>query len=76
MVAAMIPRPGMRVGWRDPRHAHALGWLEAYGPGPFEVVRVVDKADQGIPAAVLLRTHLGEREINAVWLAPAPEGVP
>jgi hypothetical protein len=65
-----LPRPGQQVRWRQPEHAHALGWQDAYGPGPFEVVRVVDKADLGIPAGVVVKTDLGEREINEVWLAP------
>ena len=73
-----LPRPGQQVRWSQPWHAHAIGWADAYGPGPFEVVRVVDKAEQGLPAGVVLKTGLGEREINAVWLelstpSPAPE---
>jgi hypothetical protein len=63
------PRPGQKVRWRDPRHARAIGWLDAHGPGPFEVVGLVDKSHQGLPPAVVVRTGLGEREINAVWLA-------
>jgi hypothetical protein len=34
------------------------------------VLRVVDKTHLGIPACVVLRTRLGEREINQVWLTP------
>src|SRR3954451_2909484 len=73
-----LPRPGQQVRWRQPWHANAIGWADAYGPGPFEVVRVVDKAEQGLPAGGVLKTGLGEREINAVWLelstaSPAPE---
>jgi hypothetical protein len=64
-----LPRPGQRVRWRDPHHAWALGWAYAYGPGPFEVVRIVDKGTYGLPAGVVLKTLLGEREINEVWLA-------
>ena len=64
------PWPGQKVRWREPRHARALGWEDAYGPGPFEVVRVVDKSRLGIPPAVVVKTRLGEREINKVWLAP------
>jgi hypothetical protein len=64
-----LPRPGQKVRWRCTRHARAIGWLDAYGPGPFEVVGLVDKSRQDIPAAVVVRTGLGEREINAVWLA-------
>ena len=64
-----LPTPAHKVRWRDPRHARALGWEDAYGPGPFEVVRVVDKGRYGLPAGVILKTQLGEREINEVWLA-------
>ena len=64
----MLPCPGQWVRWRQPWHAHAIGWADAYGPGPFEVVRVVDKSGQGIPAAVVLKTDLGDREVNTVWL--------
>jgi hypothetical protein len=64
-----LARPGQKVRWRCPRHARAIGWLDAHGPGPFEVVGLVDKSHQGIPPAVVVRTGLGEREINAVWLA-------
>jgi hypothetical protein len=38
------------------------------GLGPFEVVRVVDRSDDGIPPGAVLRTDRGEREINTVWL--------
>jgi hypothetical protein len=69
-----LPLPDQRVRWRQPRHAHALGWADAYGPGPFEVVGVVDKSGLGIPAAVILKTESGEREVNTVWLTP--EGGP
>jgi hypothetical protein len=71
-----LPPLGRKVRWRDPRHARALGWEEAYGPGPFEVVRVVDKSRQGIPPAVVVRTRLGEREINQVWLTAVEEPGP
>jgi hypothetical protein len=74
--ASNLPRPGQRVRWRDVRHARALGWLDALGPGPFEVVRVVDHADVGLPPGVVLKTQFGEREINTVWLAPAAGGQP
>jgi len=67
---ATLPRPGEKVRWRQPEHAHALGWAFALGTGPFEVVRVVDKSEPGIPAAAVLKTNLGEREVNTVWLAP------
>jgi hypothetical protein len=64
------PRPGDLVHWKDSRHARALGWADAYGPGPFVVLRVVDKNHLGIPACAVLRTRLGEREINVFWLTP------
>ena len=64
------PRAGDLVRWKDGRHARALGWADSYGPGPFVVLRVVDKTHLGIPACVVLRTRLGEREINQVWLTP------
>jgi hypothetical protein len=35
---------------------------------------MVDKSGQGLPAALVLKTDLGEREVNTVWLAP--EGGP
>lgn len=63
-----LPRPGQRVRWRDPRHVHLLGWPEAFGDGPFEVLAVVDHRAQDIPSGLLLRTRRGEREINEVWL--------
>jgi CheY-like chemotaxis protein len=63
-----LPRPGQWVRWRDPRHAHAIRWLYAYGPGPFEVVGVVPRGDQGRPAGVVLKTDLGQKEVNEVWL--------
>jgi len=62
------PQPGERVCWRDSRHARALGWADALGDGPFEVVRVVDRGDEGLPAGLVLRTPLGDREISEVWL--------
>jgi hypothetical protein len=64
-----LPSPGQQVRWRDWRHALAVGWLHAIGPGPFVVVRVVDKSALGIPPAAVVRTSSGEREINLVWLA-------
>jgi len=70
---AALPRPGQQVRWRQPEHAHALGWAATLGTGPFEVVGVVDKSEQGIPPAVIIKTQLGEREINSVWLVPLDE---
>jgi len=68
-----LPRPGQRVRWRDLRHARALCWADILGCGPFEVVRTVDKSDQGLAAGLILRTQIGEREISEVWLALVPE---
>ncbi len=64
-----LPQSGQLVSWRNLRHAHALGWVDAYGPGPFVAIGTVDKSHQDIPAAVVLRTRLGEKEVNQVWLA-------
>jgi hypothetical protein len=69
-----LPRPGQKVRWRSLRHARAIGWLDAYGHGPFEVVAVVDKSHLGISVAVVVRTNLGEREINVVWLTAEGPG--
>ena len=63
-----LPRRGQRVRWRDARHVHLLGWSEAYGDGPFEVLGVVDHRAQDIPNGLVLHTRRGEREINEVWL--------
>jgi hypothetical protein len=70
-----LPRPGQQVRWRDPLHARACGWEALLGPGPFEVVRVVDKSQLGLAAGLVVRTGLGEREIPEVWLAVADEPV-
>jgi CheY-like chemotaxis protein len=70
-----LPRPGQRVRWRDPFHAHAIGWLYALGPGPFEVVGVVDRSGQDLPAGLVLKTILGDRELSEVWMTLA-EGKP
>ena len=71
-----LPPPGHKVRWRDPRHARALYWEEAYGPGPFEVIGLVNERRPGPLRGILLKTKLGEREINEVWLAPADEPGP
>jgi hypothetical protein len=66
-----LPRPGQRVRWRNPRDARAWGWAGLFGPGPFEVVRAVARADPALAADVVVRTRLGERAIPEVWLALA-----
>jgi hypothetical protein len=68
-----LPRPGQHVYWRDQRRAQAWHWEEIFGPGPFEVVRTVDKSAKGLAAGVIVRTLIGEREISEIWLTPADE---
>ena len=68
-----LPRPGQKVRWRNPHHARVWGWEDVFGPGPFEVVRIVDKCDHGLGLDLILHTELGEREIPEVWLALAEE---
>jgi len=67
------PESGDLVCWRCLRHARVLGWDQAYGGGPFVVLRVVDHGSEGIPRGIVVRTNRGEREINEVWLALVPE---
>jgi hypothetical protein len=53
--------------------------VDVFGPGPFEVVHLVDRGDRAATTGLLLQTELGEREIDEVWLALAQEsgtGVP
>jgi hypothetical protein len=71
-----LPRPDQKVRWRDPEQARACGWEAVFGAGPFAVVRTVDHSDHGLAKGLVLRTALGEQEINEVWLALAdpPEG--
>ncbi len=66
-----LPRPGQKVRWRDSGNARRSGWVDLFGPGPFEVVRVVDKSDRGLAADLLVRTRLGGQVIPEVWLALA-----
>jgi hypothetical protein len=66
-----LPWPGEQVRWRHPRLAFALGRFSAYGPGPFEVVAVVDRGGWDAPLALLVKTEFGEKEIDAAWLGPA-----
>jgi hypothetical protein len=68
-----LPRPGQKVRWRDPEQARAFGWVALLGPGPFEVVRVVNRSDHGLAAGLAVHTTLGEREIPEVWLALAED---
>jgi hypothetical protein len=64
---------GEWVRWRNPVDASQLGWEQSYGPGPFEVVAVVDRTAEGIPQGVIVQTQLGAREINALWLVLVDE---
>ncbi len=66
-----LPRPGQKVCWRDSRNARASGWVDLFGPGPFQVIRSVDKSNQGLASSLILRTKVGEWEISEVWLALA-----
>jgi hypothetical protein len=63
-----LPRPGQQVRWRNPQDARGGGWQDVFGPGPFEVVRIVDHSDLGLATGVVVRTALGEQEISEVWL--------
>jgi hypothetical protein len=70
---AVLPQPGQQVRWRHPRLAFAFHWFDLYGPGPFEVVDVLDL--DGVRFLVI-RTESGERkEIEAVLLGVAEEGL-
>ncbi len=71
-----LPRPGQKVRWRDPGCARASGWVDLFGPGPFKVIRLVDKSNQGLASGLILRTKIGRWEISEVWLALADgEGI-
>jgi hypothetical protein len=69
-----LPQPGEWVRWRDPEPARSQWWDESYGPGPFEVVGVVDHTADDLPHGIVLKTRLGEREVNEVWLALVSTG--
>jgi hypothetical protein len=68
-----LPRPAQKVCWRHPDQARAWGWEAVFGPGPFEVVGILDNSDLGLATGLVLRTDLGEWAIAEVWLALAPE---
>jgi hypothetical protein len=68
-----LPRSGQKVRWRNPQDARRYGWEAVFGPGPFQVVGLKDRTDQGLAAGIVLHTDLGEQEISEVWLAPADE---
>jgi hypothetical protein len=61
-------QPGDWVGWLNFQQAKSRGWLEAFGPGPFPVVRVEGQK-------VVLMTRAGEQEISATRLAWRPRQV-
>jgi len=44
-----LPVPGQQVRWHHPEHIRYLGWEEAFGSGPFEVIALVDHKDLDIP---------------------------
>jgi len=71
-----LPQPGELVRWRCRRHALERGWVCSYGPGPFVVARVVGTSRPDGPAGVIVRTLLGERKIEEVWLATQRAGQP
>jgi hypothetical protein len=62
-----LPAPGNLVNWRDPQESSASG-CDCYGPGPFEVVDVIDRSHLGLPASIVLRTEVGQREVSELWL--------
>ena len=64
-----FPQIGQPLRWRHPRMAFALGWFHAYGPGPFEVVGLVGHA-------VLVKTELGVKPIDAVRVGVTPRAAP
>jgi hypothetical protein len=64
-----LPRAGQKVRWRYPQDARRCGWEVVFGPGPFEVVGLGGRIDQGLAVGIVLRTNLGEQEIPEVWLA-------
>jgi hypothetical protein len=68
-----LPHPGQKVSWRDPRHAHNWGWDDIFGPGPFEVIRPVNRSNDALAWGLVLRTNVGEWEISEVWLSLAEE---
>jgi hypothetical protein len=54
-----LPRPGEWVRWRSLEHARTQWWDESHGPGPFEVVRVVDHTADDVPTASFSRRRWG-----------------
>lgn len=69
-----LPWPGQKVRWRNPQQARGYGWEEVFGAGPFDVVRLVDHSEDRLATGLVLRTKLGEWEIDEVWLAMADDG--
>jgi hypothetical protein len=62
--------PGQWVRWRHPRLAIARGWFHVFGPGPFEVLRVLGGTNGAPAMSYVIRTPLGERTISALWVGP------
>ena len=65
-----LPQPGQQVRWRHPRLALALGRFDAYGPGPFEVIGVIYRGEQGGTRLLVVSAESGVKEIDAAWLGP------
>lgn len=68
-----LPSPGQKVRWRNPQQDRGYGWEDVLGPGPFDVVRLVDHSNDRFPTGVVLRTKV-RREIDEVWLAMPDDG--
>lgn len=64
-----LPWPGQKVCWRNPQQARGYGWEDVFGTGPFDVVRLVDHCKDGLTTGLVLRTKLGEWEVDEIWLA-------
>jgi hypothetical protein len=73
-----LPQPDQKVRWRNPAYAQKCGWEDLFGPGPFEVVRIVDHGKYGLARGLVLLTGMGKCEVPEVWLALAdgPDGRP
>jgi len=73
-----LAQPGQKVRWRNLGQARAWGWEAVFGPGPFEVVQIVDHSKHGLAKGLVLPTLVGKHEVPEVWLAAAdaPDGRP
>ena len=66
-----VAQPGQWVRWRHPRLALARGWFNAYGPGPFQVVRFGGGNNGTGAVTYIVQTALGERPLSSLWVGPA-----